>query len=961
MTSPTDPITPHPTRLPRLRALAGIPALALALVACAPAAQSSTGTGTSAQAAAVGASIAKGHGPGEAQDGRLQHLFVIMMENHGTDEIIGNTADAPYINQLAGQYGVASNYYGVTHPSLPNYLAALSGDFQGIWDDCKAGAGITCAPEEFVPGSGDATSALLLTPAEIASATAAPHWFTGRNLVDQVEESGRSWKAYMQALPEVGSDVEFAPVINGSTVKLYAQKHNPFMYFADIRNSPDRMQRIVPATQLDADLASGDVPSFTWLSPDQCHDMHGMSPSSAAKVGLPDCGYPDSGLDHKIIRLGDDYLKETVAKIMASAAWQENSAIAIVWDEDDYSGFAGCCGSPVGTGGGVLGGARAPAIVINSRQVAPVASAHPYNHYSLVATIEALWGLPCLGKACAIGDDDLMTELFQSPDLDVTAERAVDHVLLLSVDGLHRQDLANWVKSHPASTLAQLSARGVTYANAKAPTPSDSFPGLLALVTGGTPRSTGVYYDDSYDRTLYAPGSACAGSPGTEVVYDESLDHDLTQLFSGGIDPSNLPLALDETGCHPVYPHSFLKVNTIFEVIKEAGGRTAWSDKHPSYDLVNGPSGAGVDDLYTPEINSNIAGAPVTNGVDLAATLATCTGSNSLPVAKVSVFTDCIPAQEAYDDVKVQAVLNQIAGLKSDGTTGPGVPTILGMNFQAVSVGEKLPVGGYQDAAGTPSANLADAIDHTDHSIGKMVEALRKRHLLHRTLIVVTAKHGQSPIDRGTLAMEGGKYAVHQDVQDPVGYVNNADSNVDNVLFHDTTQTNGAKDYAVGGHLQTDDVGILWLQDQSDANVAAVVAQLTNPANRTAMYADTLPADTIFKSNVTFGADLAALFGDPTSSDPVAAARAPNAFIQPNEGVIYSGSSKKIAEHGGGAPGDTDVALLVAAPWTKGRTVNAPVTTTQVAPTILRVLGIRTRELDAVRLEHTRPLPHLGR
>jgi hypothetical protein len=883
-----------------------------------------------------------------------------MMENHGTDEIIGNSADAPFINQLAAAYGVATNYYGVTHPSLPNYLATLSGDFQGIWDDCKAGADVTCAPEEFVAGSGDPTSALLLTPAEVKSASATPHWFTGRNLVDQVEESGRTWKAYMQSIPGAGSDVEFSPVINGSPVKLYAQKHDPFMYFSDIRQDPDRMKLIVPATQLDTDLASGDVPNFLWLSPDQCHDMHGMSPSSAATIGIPDCGYPASGLDHAIIALGDAYLRETVEKIMASPAWRENSAIAIVWDEDDYSGFAGCCGSPVGTGGGVLGGARAPAIVINSRQTAPVSTTHPYNHYSLLATIEQLWGLPCLGQACGIDDDDLMTGLFLAGDQDAPGERAVDHVLLLSVDGLHGLDLENWVRSHPRSALASLSEHGVTYAAARAPTPSDSFPGLLALVTGGTPRSTGVYYDDSYDRTLFAPGSGCSGSPGTEVVYDESIDHDLSRLFSGGIDAANLPLSLDETGCHPVYPHHFLKVNTIFEVIKEAGGRTAWADKHPSYDLVNGPSGQGVDDLFTPEINSNIAGAPVTNGVDLAATLAACDGTNSLPVKKVAVYTDCIPSVEAYDAVKVQAILNQIAGLRSDGTAGRGVPTVFGMNFQAVSVGQKLPVGGYQDAAGTPSVMLAGALDRTDQAIGKMVAALKREHLLERTLIIVTAKHGQSPIDLSRLAMEGGGHAPVQDVQDPLGYVNSADAKVDAVVFSDAANTNGSKDYAVSGHLQTDDVGILWLQDQSDANVAAVVAQLVDPANQAEMHADSLPAGTIFKSNVVYGLDLASIYGDPASSNATAAARAPNVFIQPNEGVIYSGSSKKVAEHGGGAPGDTDVALLVAAPWSRGQTVDAPVTTTQVAPTILKALGLRTRELDAVRLEQTRPLPHLG-
>ena len=110
-----------------------------------------------------------------------KHIFYIMMENHGTDQIIGNTADAPYINQLASQYGVAMNYYGVTHPSLPNYLAAISGDYQGIWDDCKAGAAVTCAPIEFVQG--DQT----LTQDQVTSSTAQAHMFAGQNIIDQLE------------------------------------------------------------------------------------------------------------------------------------------------------------------------------------------------------------------------------------------------------------------------------------------------------------------------------------------------------------------------------------------------------------------------------------------------------------------------------------------------------------------------------------------------------------------------------------------------------------------------------------------------------------------------------------------------------------------------------------------------------------------------------------------------------
>src|SRR5499427_6132150 len=170
----------------------------------------------------------------------------------------------------------------------------------------------------------------------------------------------------------------------------------------------------------------------------------------------------------------------------------------------------------------------------------------------------------------------------------------VRHVLLLSIDGMHAIDLSTYVSSHPRSALAWLAGNGVTYTDAHAPRPSDSFPGLLAQVTGGNPGSTGVYYDDSYDRRLSPPGSNCA-TRGTEVVYDESVDFDNTRLDAGGgINPALLPLDGDR-GCTPVYPHQFLRVNTIFEVIKASGRRTAWSDKHPAYDIVNGPSGAGGD------------------------------------------------------------------------------------------------------------------------------------------------------------------------------------------------------------------------------------------------------------------------------------------------------------------------------------------------------------------------------
>src|SRR5437867_2348190 len=118
---------------------------------------------------------------------QLRHIFYIMLENHGTNEILGNTADAPYLNQLAQTYGVAIHYYAVTHPSLPNYLAAISGDFQGIWDDCAAGATITCAPQELVSS---------LTQEQIASASNRSHMFNGQTIVDQLEAQHMTWRAY---------------------------------------------------------------------------------------------------------------------------------------------------------------------------------------------------------------------------------------------------------------------------------------------------------------------------------------------------------------------------------------------------------------------------------------------------------------------------------------------------------------------------------------------------------------------------------------------------------------------------------------------------------------------------------------------------------------------------------------------------------------------------------------------
>ncbi len=457
------------------------------------------------------------------------------------------------------------------------------------------------------------------------------------------------------------------------------------------------------------------------------------------------------------------------------------------------------------------------------------------------------------------------------------ATTATRHVLLISVDGMHEADLRVYVASHPASTLAALSRSGVTYSQARSTMPSDSFPGLLALVTGGTPKSTGVYYDDSYDRKLAAPGSDC-NVAGTEVAYDETLDKNPDLLESGGIDPKKLPLD-PANGCAPVYPHSFLRVNTVFEVAKAAGLPTAWADKHPAYDLVQGPSGKGVDDLYTPEINN--ASAP----------------------------TDSEPKTAAYDALKVKAILNQIAGKSSAGAASV-VPAIFGMNFQALSVAQK--TTGYADAKATPGVDTGAAMEFVDASLGQMVTALKAGGLMNSTLIVLSAKHGQSPIDRSALKI------------------------VDNKALKAAIVAAAPAGVA---QLTTDTVGLVWLKDGAQAD--AVAAALN--AGKAALSID----------HIISGAALKAQFGDPATDS-----RVPDLVVVPTQGVIYTKpTATKIAEHGGFGDDDTHVALLLSGRGLSGATISTPVTTTQVAPTLLSALGLDPMKLQAVQQEGTAVLP----
>ena len=513
--------------------------------------------------------------------------------------------------------------------------------------------------------------------------------------------------------------------------------------------------------------------------------------------------------------------------------------------------------------------------------------------------LAALLSISLLGSASAAKGGQKRTRQAAQANAaknDPPSRFNVNRVLLISIDGMHAIDLTNCVQSGTCPTLAALSNTGVTFTNALTTNPSDSFPGMVAQVTGGLPQTTGIWYDDHWRRDLSPAGSNCS-TVGTEYNCAEPIDINQNALDAGGgIDVNKLPLDPNK-GCTPVYPHMALRVNTIFEVIRAAGMRTAWSDKHPAYDILNGPSGTGVMDAFNPEVNSLVPAG-------------TCNGNGS------NDWTTSICGITTYDGPKVQAIINEIDGFDHTRTAQVGVPAIFGMNFQTVSVGQKLhkdyqqgPCGyTYVNGVITPTACLASAISFVDTSIGQMVSELSKNGLLNDTLIIISAKHGQSPIDPSKrTALDAGQVA-----------------------------TIVGAPYAFD---ISDDASLIWLTDQTQTS--AVVQNMA--ANQS-----TLGIQEIFSGNLLKN----------TWDDPLVDPRTPDIITKVNTGVIFTGGSK-IAEHGGQNEDDVHVALLVSNPNFAPRTQSEPVRTKQIAPSILRALGLNTTLLQAVQIEHTRVLPDL--
>ena len=546
-----------------------------------------------------------------------------------------------------------------------------------------------------------------------------------------------------------------------------------------------------------------------------------------------------------------------------------------------------------------------------------------------------------IGATCALGLVAGATLMSTSGAAPAAGGRPsnVQHVLLLSVDGLHQSDLALYVKNHPGSALAALVANGTQYTKAQTPVPSDSFPGMVGQVTGGNPSSTGVYYDDTWNHADFPAGTTdCStATPGVEVTYFEQLDKNQHSIDAGQglsglpdsilgmtgnpdtvIDPTQLPV--DPASCQPIYPHNYLRVNTIFEVARNAGLRTAWSDKHPAYEILNGPSGTGVQDLFTPEINSDAPTAGSSND---------WTTDNALTMQ--------------YDSYKVQAVINEINGFDHSGTNAVGTPAIFGMNFQTVSTAEKLPVsdgltGGYLADGVTPGPLLARALDYINTKVGSFVSAIRARNLQDSTVIILSAKHGQSP-------------------DTPSALTRIPDGPIIDALNAAWQKANPAAANPLVAFSVNDDGMLIWLNDRSQA--AADFAKnflLTHSGTGNDINGNPKPYSASGLTTVYAGDDAAAYFnvqpGDP---------RVPDVFGISQYGVVYTGKKGKIAEHGGANPQDRDVPLVVSGnPVRIHVSVPTQVETTQIAPTILKLLGLDPNRLQAVDIEHTQVLPLTG-
>ncbi len=465
-------------------------------------------------------------------------------------------------------------------------------------------------------------------------------------------------------------------------------------------------------------------------------------------------------------------------------------------------------------------------------------------------------------------------ELYPSPLLHTPAHHPAARVLLLNIEGMHALDLTLWVTAHPDSALAELSRRGVTYTNAHVPW-ADPAAGLMAAVTGGSPRSTGIVTVDGYDRSLSPPGSACGStdpSDGAAIPLDTRTDHAVQAQTM-----QRLPLD-PLRGCAPVTPHALLRVNTLFEIVHARGARSAWAGNSAALtDLLRGPSGQGLDEA--------------------------CDYS-----ASAGRRANTLSLESRQDASRVDALFQWIHG-RDCGGHAAAVPEIFGATLTGFDAAEREGVSAYESYDGRPSATLNEALTATDGQIFRILAALKKEHLYDSTWIVVTSAFGE-----GAISPQRSKSV------DAASLAAAADSAERGVVLH----------------IAAEGTAMLWLRDR--AKTGKVVAALGKRA------------DALGIATIATGEELALTMNAP-AEDP----RMPDVVIEPRESIRYTVRGSRV--DGGYRADETHVPLLISGAQLTGRVDKTWVPVTQIAPLLMRALGMDKFDLDALHHEHTPALP----
>jgi len=366
---------------------------------------------------------------------QYDHVFLLIMENENYNQVIGN-ANAPILNALAQDYGLATNYRGVADPSEPNYVAMLGGDFFGINSDD-------------------------------------PYWFPGHtirasNLMSQLEGAGKTWRGYFQNMPYPGYRGYCYPdKCNGipDADTQYVTKHNGIPNFANLQ-TPTELGKMFPYTQLSADLAAGTIPNFSYIVPDECHDMHGAPPWCV------DSDNTGTVQQSWLIAQGDKFAGSVVNLITSSSMWETgNNAIVITFDEGNTAS------SQIAT------------IVIANHGPRGVTDSTSYNHYSLLASLQETFGLGCLVNSC--------TATPMSPLFIITGSKDIP-ILPPSFNFPTTTDTISAQGAGKAAAAASLTGTGWTVV------PSYSF-GSLDNVLAGV---SAAALNDAWAVGAYYPGSS---------------------------------------------------------------------------------------------------------------------------------------------------------------------------------------------------------------------------------------------------------------------------------------------------------------------------------------------------------------------------------------------------------------------------------------------------------------------